>query len=423
MIKVIKNGKVISMDSKREKIDNIDIVIKDDKIVDLVKDYNGEYDEVIDATNKIVMPGLINAHTHLGMSMFKATNDSLTLMEWLQDKIWPIEDKMTDEDTYYSVLMALVEMIKTGTTCSNDMYFNCDGSLKAIKETKVRSVFTKTFADINGDGEDRIKEFFRIYNENKDNPLITFTIAPHAFYTCNEKYLKRCSELATELNLPVHMHYNENEGEIEGTIKEYSKTPLEVLKSTGLINNKLILAHATFITDEELNEFKDRDVSFVHNPLSNLNLGCGIADIKKYKDYVNISLGTDGVGSGNNLNMFYHMSLVDLLQKGKYEDPTVFNSYEVLKMATINGAKALGLSDKIGSIEVGKNADIIMLDMNNILTEPNVDIINNLVHNAFNNVDMTMINGEILLKNKKLCLDINEKELINKIYEIIDRLS
>ncbi len=423
MIKVIKNGKVISMDSKREKIDNIDIVIKDDKIIDLVKDYNGEYDELIDATNKIVLPGLINAHTHLGMSMFKATNDSLTLMEWLQDKIWPIEDKMTDEDTYYSVLMALVEMIKTGTTCSNDMYFNCDGSLKAIKEAKVRSVFTKTFADINGDGEDRIKEFFRIYNENKDNPLITFTIAPHAFYTCNEKYLKRCSELATELNLPVHMHYNENKGEIERTIKEYGKTPLEVLKFTGLINNKLILAHATFITDEELNAFKDKDISFVHNPLSNLNLGCGIADIKKYKDYVNISLGTDGVGSGNNLNMFYHMSLVDLLQKGKYEDPTVFNSYEVLKMATINGAKALGLSDKIGSIEVGKNADIIMLDLNNILTEPNVDIINNIVHNAFNNVDMTIINGEILLKDKKLCLDINEKELINKIYEIIDRLS
>ena len=154
-----------------------------------------------------------------------------------------------------------------------------------------------------------------------------------------------------------------------------------------------------------------------------MNLGCGIADIKKYKDYVNISLGTDGVGSGNNLNMFYHMSLVDLLQKGKYTDPTVFNSYEVLKMATINGAKALGLADKIGSIEVGKQADIVILDMNNILTEPNVDIINNLVHNAFNNVDMTMINGEVLLKDKKLCLNINEKELINKIYEIIDRLS
>ena len=263
----------------------------------------------------------------------------------------------------------------------------------------------------------------RIYNENKDNPLITFTIAPHAFYTCNEEYLKKCSDLATKLNIPIHMHYNENKKEIEDTIREYGKTPLEVLKSTNLINNKLILAHATFITDVELNCFKDKEVSFVHNPLSNLNLGCGIADIKKYKDYVNISLGTDGVGSGNNLNMFYHMSLVDLLQKGKYEDPTVLNSYEVLKMATINGAKALGLDDKIGSIEIGKHADIIMLDLNNILTEPNVDIINNLVHNAFNNVDMTMINGEILLKDKKLCLDINEKELINKIYEIIDRLS
>ncbi len=423
MIKVIKNGKVISMDSKRDTIENIDIVIKDDKIIDLVKDYDGDYDELIDATNKIVLPGLINAHTHLGMSMFKATNDGLTLMEWLQDKIWPIEDNMTDDDTYYSVLMALIEMIKTGTTCSNDMYFNCDGSLKAIKEAKVRSVFTKTFADINGDGKSRIDEFFRIYNKNKDNPLITFTIAPHAFYTCNEEYLKKCSELAKELNLPVHMHYNENKNEIESTIKDYGKTPLEVLKSTGLIDNKLILAHATFITDDELNAFKDKDISCVHNPISNLNLGCGIADIKKYKDYVNICLGTDGVGSGNNLNMFYHMSITDLLQKGKYSDPTAFDSYEVLKMATINGAKALGLSDKIGSIEIGKNADIIILDLNDVLTEPNVDIINNIVHNAFNNVDMTMINGEILLKNKTLCLDINEKELISKIYEIIDRLS
>jgi 5-methylthioadenosine/S-adenosylhomocysteine deaminase len=303
------------------------------------------------------------------------------------------------------------------------MYFNCKGELKAIKETKVRCVFTRTLLDIKNDGEERINELIGYYKENKDNPLITFTIAPHAFYTCNENYLKRCSEVASEYNLPIHMHYNENRGEVEGTIKEYGKTPLEVLKSTNLINNKLILAHATFVTDEELNAFKDKDISFVHNPLSNLNLGCGIADIKKYKDYVNIALGTDGVGSGNNLNMFYHMSLVDLLQKGKYEDPTVFNSYEVLKMATINGAKALGLEDKIGSIEKGKNADIIMLDLNDISTEPNVDIINNLVHNAFNNVDMTMINGEILLKNKKLCLDINEKELINKIYEIIDRLS
>ena len=158
MIKVIKNGKVISMDSNREKIENIDIVIKDNEIIDLVKDYNGECDEVIDATGKIVLPGLINTHTHLGMSMFKATNDSLTLMEWLQDKIWPIEDNMTDDDTYYSVLMALVEMIKTGTTCSNDMYFNCDGALKAIKETKVRSVFTRTLADINGDGKINVQD-------------------------------------------------------------------------------------------------------------------------------------------------------------------------------------------------------------------------------------------------------------------------
>ena len=242
-------------------------------------------------------------------------------------------------------------------------------------------------------------------------------------YTTNLEYLKKCSKLANDLNLPVHMHYLENRKEIEDIKKIYNMTPLEVLKESGLINNKLILAHCTFLDEENLEAFKGKDISIVHNPISNLNLGCGIADIIKYKDYANISLGTDSQGSGNNLNMFYHMSIVDLLQQGLHENSTVLSSYEVLKMATINGAKALGMSDTIGSIEIGKKADIIMLNLNSILTEPHIDIITNLVHNAFNNVDMTMINGEILLKDKKLLLNINEKDLIKIINNRIKKLS
>ena len=421
MIKVIKNGTVITMDEKRDKYENIDIVIKDDEIIDLVKDYKGEYDELIDATNKIVMPGLINAHTHIPMSLFRGTNDNLKLQDWLTKKIWPIEDKMTEEDTYYGALLSIVEMIKTGTTCSNDMYFNCDAILKALKETKVRCLFTRTLMDNDGKGDERIQEFIKLYNENKDNELIKFSVAPHALYTCNTNYLKKCSDLALKLNIPLHIHYCENRDEIKGTIETYKKTPLEVLKETNLINNKLILAHATFIDDESLEEFKNKDIHFVHNPISNLNLGCGIADIVKYKNYVNIALGTDGQGSGNNLNLFYHMSVVDLLQKGKYEDSTIISSYETLKMATINGAKALGMEDIIGSIEIGKKADIIMLNMNDINTAPNTDIITNLCHNALNNVEMTMVNGNILMKDKKI--NIDENKLINKINEIVERLN
>ena len=268
-----------------------------------------------------------------------------------------------------------------------------------------------------------MEEFIQIYNKYKSENLIKFCVGPHALYTCNLEYLKKCSLLAKELNLPIHIHYCENKSEIEDIRKAYNLSPLEVLKKSNLIDNKLILAHSTFIDDESLEEFKNKNVSFIHNPISNLNLGCGIADIVKYSKYVNIALGTDGVGSGNNLNMFYHMSLVDLLQKGRYEDPTVLSSYDIFKMATINGAKALGMVNEIGSIEIGKKADIIMLDLNDIMTKPSADIITNICHNAFNSVSMTMVNGEILMQDKKILLDINENDLIKKAEKRIKQIS
>lgn len=422
MIKVIKNGTVLTMSPNREKIENIDIVIKDNEIIELVDDYKGQYDELIDATNKIVMPGIINAHTHLGMSYFRATNDNLTLQDWLNNKIWPIEDKMTDDDVYYGALLSCIEMIKTGTTTSNDMYFSSMRAIDALLETKVRCLFTRCLSDINNNGNKVIDEFLELYNKYKDNDLIKFSVAPHAMYTCNLEYLKKCSLLATKLNLPVHMHYLENKQEIEDIKRIYNMKPIDVLKESGLINNKLILAHCTYLDDENLEEFKGKDISIAHNPISNLNLGCGVANIVKYKDYANICLGTDSQGSGNNLNMFYHMSIVDLLQKGKYTDSTVISSYEVLKMATINGAKALGMND-IGSIEVGKKADIIMLDLEDSQAAPHIDLITNIVHNAYNNVSMTMINGNILMKDKKLLLKIEENEIINIINNRIKKLS
>lgn len=424
MIKVVKNGTVITMDEKREKkYEKLDVVIEDDTIKEVVSDYQGPSDEIIDATDKIVMPGLINSHTHLGMSIFRATNDNLNLDDWLTKKIWPIEEHLTVEDVYYSTLLSCIEMIKTGTTMSNDMYFNCDGSLKALKQTKVRCLFSNCLMDNDNNGEERIETFLKLYEENKNDPLISFSIAPHAFYTCSKDYLRRCSDLALEMNLPFHIHFCENLDEVEKIKKAYQKDPVDALEEVGLLRNKLILAHATFISDAGLEKLKGKDVSFVHNPLSNLNLGCGIADISKYRDYVNVCLGTDGQGSGNNMNLFYHMSITDLLQKGKYQNPTVSSSYEVLKMATINGAKALGVANFVGSIEKNKKADIIIIDMNQIETYPTVDIITNLVHNTTSsNVTTTIINGEMVMKDRKLLVKVNEEELKQEITKIINRL-
>lgn len=424
MITLIKNATVITMDDTRDdQYEKLDIVIADDTIKELTNEYKGEYDKLIDATNKVVMPGLINCHTHLGMSVFRATNDSLTLEKWLQEKIWPIEDKLTDDDIYYTTMLSCIEMIKSGTTTSNDMYYNCNGSLKAIKECQVRSLFSRCLMDSDGGGDKRIEEFLKLYNENVSQDLITFSVAPHAIYTCSYEYLKRCANLAKELKLPIHIHFCENLDEVNNIKNKYHKSPLALLKELGYLENKLILAHATYISDLELEELKNRDVSFVHNPISNLNLGCGIANITKYRKYVNITLGTDGQGSGNNLNLFKHMSYVDLLQKGIYKDPTIFSSYDVLKIATINGAKALGLGNLVGSITPGKKADIIIIDLDSTETYPSPDLITNIVHNVdASNIDTTIVNGKILMENHQIKLSINEDNIKKEVDRIINKI-
>lgn len=425
MIQVIKNGTVITMDDKREKkYEKLDIVITESEITELTENYQGPYDKIIDATNKIILPGLINCHTHLGMSIFRATNDNLNLQDWLNHKIWPIENHMTDEDVYYTTLLSCIEMIKTGTTTSNDMYFGVGGSLKAIEETKVRSVFSRCLTGKDSDSKKRIEEFKSLIKENQGKDLLTFTVTPHSMYTCSKEDLLEYEKIATEFHLPIHMHYSENQSEVEGIIKEYQTSPAQALKDLGYLNHKLILAHGTFISEEDQKILASYDVSIATNPVSNLNLGCGIADLVQYKkNGINLCLGTDGQGSGNNLNMFYHMSVVDQLQKAKYQDPTVMGSYDVLKMATINGAKALNLENKIGSIEKGKKADMIILDLNNTEIYPTVDLITQVVHNVeSNNVDTTIINGKVLMENHKLTIEVDEEKLKENIHKIIDRL-
>lgn len=419
---LIKNAKVISMDEERDKIEDLDILIEENKITKLEKEIITEDAYIINASGKVVMPGLINAHTHLAMNIFRATNDNLELNDWLSNKIWPSEAKLSREDVYNLVLYSCIEMIKTGTVMANDMYKFEENTLNAIKKMNLRCMIGSGLMDINKTGEEQLDEFLRVYNKYKNEELISFSVSPHAFYTCSKDYLKKCAKYGEELNLPVHIHFCENEGEVSGIKDEYN-TPFEALKETGLLDSKLILAHATFISEEDLEKFKDYDVSFVHNPISNLNLGCGIADVTKYKDYVNVCLGTDGQGSGNNMNLFYHASVVDLLQKGKYKDSTVFSSYETLKMCTINAAKALGVEEKLGSIKVGKDADIIILDLDNITSYPCPDVITNIVHNIeSNNVITTIVNGKILMEDRKLKTDIDIKELKEKISSIIEKV-
>lgn len=408
---LIKNANIISMSEKREKYEkNTDILICDNIIKKIGKNIQtDEKTKIIDAKGKIVLPGLINTHSHIAMSIFRETIDGYKLQQWLEEKIWPMEDKLQPGDIYYSTYLSAIEMIKSGCTTINDMYFMTDYSINAINETGVRLQTTRTLMSMQNDSEKRINELEKLIEENKDNPLITFNVGIHGLYTTNEKDLIKYIEFAKNKNMRIHMHFCENSKEVQDIKNNYNnQNPVQIIKKY-FGNIDLLLAHCVKLTDNEIEELsKFENISISHCPVSNLKLGCGIAKINEMaKKGINISLGTDGQGSGSNLDMFETMKFTALLQKGVNEDPTIMSAYDVLKMATINGAKALGLEKQIGSIEEEKLADIIIINPNTEQMQPINDVFSDIVYNAKgSNVETTIVNGKILMENRKInCCD------------------
>ncbi len=422
---LIKNCNLISMSDKKEKLEeNIDILIKDGKIDKIKKNIEENVDKVIHAKGKIVMPGLINTHAHVPMSIFRETLDGYNLQDWLEKKIWPMEDKLNIEDIYYASLLSFIEMIKTGCTTINDMYFMTEEIIKAALNSGVRLQTTRTLMDIANDGDIRIKEFEElIKNYNDKEETITLNIGIHGFYTTNAPYIEKCANLARKYNKIVHIHFCENSKEREDIIKGYSvQSPAQLIKKyfKGL---HVVLAHSVKLTKEEIKELANENIHISHCPVSNLKLGCGIANISYMLDNrINVSIGTDGQGSGSNLDLFEAMKYTALLQKGILEDPKQLPAYEVLKMATVNGAKALGLEQKIGTIEENKSADLIILNLDTVISTPVNNVFSQIVYNIKGtNVETTIINGKIVMENR-VVNGINEKAIYQKCNEIIERI-
>ena len=423
---LIKNCNLISMDNKREKFEeNMDIYISNGKIAKIGKDIKETSGtKVIDAKNKICMPGLINTHAHLSMSIFRETLDGYTLQDWLNEKIWPMEDKLTREDIYYASLLSCIEMIKTGTTLANDQYFMTEDTIKAAIDTGMRMQVTRTVNDVGNAGNQRLEELEKLileYNGKYEN--ITLNIGIHGLYTTGKETLEKLINLAEKYSLPVHMHFCENMQEAIDIKNAYNvQSPVDVLKKYFTKTHN-ILAHVVKVSEEEIVEMAKLDISVAHCPISNLRLGCGVAKVQKMLDYgINVALGTDGQGSGSNLDMFDTMKFAGLLQKGVFENSANMESYEVLKMATINGAKALELEKELGSIEEGKVADIIILDLNKETCQPMGNVFSDIIYNAKgSNVETTIINGKILMENRKIS-NINEEEIFQKCKRIIERI-
>ena len=423
---LIKNAKLISMSENKEKIiEGIDILIENNLIKKIDRKIQENAEKTIDATGKIVMPGLINTHAHIPMSIFRETVDGYKTQDWLEKKIWPMEAKLTEEDAYYAAMLSFIEMIQNGTTTINDMYYLQNATLKSALDTGVRVQLTRTIMDSDGDGEKRINELKEFIEDNKNKyENITLNIGIHGLYTCSEKYIKEGIEIAKKYNLPIDMHFVENSQEYKDIQRMYNvKSPVDVLEKY-FKDIHLILAHCVNLTVDEIERLSKLNAYVSHCPISNLRLGCGIANISKMQENnICISLGTDGQGSGSNLDLFEAMKFSALLQKGIYEDPIKMSSYDVLKMATINGAKALGLERKIGAIEEGKLADVIIVNLEAPITRPINDVFSQIVYNAKGtNVDTTIINGKVLMENRKLKINVNEMEIIKKCEEIIKRI-
>ena len=425
---LIKNCNLISMNLKEpeNKIQkNMDILIENEKIIKISKNIKDSVEKVIDGTEKIVMPGLINTHAHVPMSIFRETVDGYITQDWLTQKIWPIEARLTEEDIYFASMLSYIEMIYSGTTTINDMYFMQNKIVDAALDTGVRLQVTRTLMDTDGSGEKKlveIEEFIKKYKEKYDT--ISLNVGIHGLYTNTEEYLQKGLEMAKKYKLPVNMHFCENEQEREDIKKMYNvASPIEPIEKY-FKNVHLILAHAVKLTNEEIERIAKQDIYIAHCPVSNLKLGCGIAPITKMQEEnICISLGTDGQGSGSNLDMFETMKYTALLQKGYLENPTLMPAYEVLKMATINGAKTLNLENQIGSIEEGKLADIIILNLDSPLTLPLNDIIAEIVYNVkAQNLETTIVNGKILMENKVFKLKNDPKVIYGKCKNIINRI-
>lgn len=428
---LIKNGMVLlfNEDYSDLSFEKKDLYISDGKIKkiqDIISDISDDC-IVLDASNQYVMPGFINTHTHLPMSIFRETFEGCSLYHWLNDKIWPLEAKLTEKDVYYATMLSYIEQIRTGTTCTNDHYFISESIRQATIDSKMRAVLTRVLMDSDGidAGEKRIEEFRSLYeSRDKQNSLISYTVSPHSLYTCSPYTLQKSAELAKEYGLPIHTHFLESKKEIDDIQNIHKEDATDVLKKY-FKDIKLILAHCVHLSDKDLDILKSLDLGIVHNPVSNLRLGCGIADTTKYlQKGLLVGLGTDGQGSGSNLDLWDSMKQAALIQGAIHTEEEVrLSSKDVLRMATINNAKILGLDRLIGSIEIGKQADIILVDvkqdLDHIKSIPNHNKISDLVYNKSGyEVDTTIIAGEILMENKQIS-HIDCEKIIYEVKKII----
>ncbi|MTV47679.1 amidohydrolase family protein [Heliobacillus mobilis] len=407
---LIQGGTILPMTSRQD-ICQGDLYIVDGKIAGVFpgkapEEIQGPDLQVIDGRNKAVLPGLVNAHTHAAMTLFRSYADDLPLMRWLNEAIWPAEAKLTGDDVYWGTMLAIAEMLKSGTTVFADMYFFMDRVAEAVAESGIRGHLSRGMISFGASAEKAIvesEELFQRWNNGADG-RVKIWLGPHAPYTCTPDYLKRVMELADRLGTGLHIHLAETQTEVQDITKQYGKPPIQLMDSIGLFERPVLAAHCVHLTEEEQNILATKGIGVAHNPESNMKLASGIAPVESLRQKGAVmALGTDGAASNNNLDLIEEMRQAAFLQKVHLLNPEALPAYAALEMATIGGARALGWDDMIGSLEVGKRADITMVNLAQPHLCPSHDVVAHLVYSARgSDVDTVLVDGKVLLREGKL---------------------
>lgn len=422
---IIKNGIVLTMNHERDIIKNGFVAVKGDVFFALGPMADAvEYEALqsVDANGGIIMPGLINTHTHIAMSGFRGLADDLELMEWLTKHIFPAEATMRREHVFQNSLLSCVEMIMGGTTCVNDMYFYADEVARALKTAGMRGVVGETLYDFNSPNYGPLENGFTFTRdlivEHDDDELISVAVNPHSPYLLERHGLIRAYQLAEDYDVLFSIHVAETQSEVEQIRDKTCYTPVGYLGSLGALSSRSTLAHCVVLTNDDICILAQTGAAVNLCPESNLKLASGVARVPDmYRAGVTMSLGTDGCASNNDQDMFGEIGLMAKLHKGVTLNPTVMDAYTVLEMATIGGAKALRLDDQTGSLEVGKKADIIIIDTYKPHLTPIYNPVSHLVYAVkAGDVCFTMVNGRILMQNYEL-VDLDKQEIMAKVWE------
>lgn len=411
------------LDLENEKIiEGADIFIEGNLIKKIGNNLQIKASEVIDGNFLLMTPGFVNGHTHLGMSYFRNYADDLKLMDWLENEIWPIENKLTADDIYWSSLLSICENIKSGVTNFCDMYYEMDRVGDATIISGIRGTLTRGLTDNDGKGKEKLKSVRELYNNyhNKANGRIKVVPAPHAIYTCSENFLREISDLSKDLDGIINIHLSETKGEVENSLKEHGMTPISYVNSLGLLDNHVIAAHCVHITDEEISLVKDKKFYPIYNPTSNLKLASGFTPVDKLlKNNIIMGIGTDGDSSNNSQNLLQDMHIGAIVNKAREMDEEAVKAIEILKMATINGQKALGIS-KAGLIKEDYLADLTIFNLKSYNFTPKNNLINALVYSATaEDVRDVLCDGKFVMRNREL-VNLDEERIkfeVNRHFE------